>query len=143
MVDELSLLVAEGNKLAEKRTWLEKGYAELLVSINKALSQIPDMSQNPISFILREYTSGGCCALKRQVVIKLVFDADAYLEMELRKEGEYEWETEPILNPSILTIRTFAAKLEEIFKFFINEVQKINEENNNAIKIISELLEKI
>ena len=44
----LDLIVRDGQKLAEKRTWLEKGYQDLLTAINLELTKIPDMPESTI-----------------------------------------------------------------------------------------------
>jgi len=144
-MDKIKEIVEEGIKLSEKRTWLAKGYIELVDKINNQLSTIPDMSQAKISYIIREYnySPNNYDTYKRVVRCNLVFEDDAYLEMILSKETPGEWERETISEPSIETIREFSGKLPEMFDFFLAEIKKSNEANQQTIDIIGNLLSKM
>ncbi|MCR4293670.1 MAG: hypothetical protein NUV76_12425 [Candidatus Kuenenia sp.] len=143
----LGKIVEEGQKLAEKRTWVEKGYTELIEKINIELGKIPDMDEKQISYLLREYkyesSPTDYANYKRKVRCNLVFDGDAYLEMVLWKETAYNWEKEVINSPTVETIREFARKLPEMLDYFLTELQKSNEINQVAIDTMAELISKI
>lgn len=143
-MENMNELIEKGIELSEKRTWLEKGYRELLEKINAKLSEIPDMDEGSISYLLREYdySPNQYETYKRKIRVKLVFKSDAYLELEISKETRDVWEKEIITEPSIETIRAFAGKISEIFEFFLAEIKKRNEDNQKALDIIGNLIEK-
>lgn len=144
-MENIKKVVEEGQKLAEKRTWLTKGYKDLIEKINTELSQIPDMTQGKISYLLREYnySLNSYETYKRKIRVHLVFENDAFLELELSKQGRDFWEKEVIKSPSIETIREFAKKLTEMFDFFLDEIKKINSENQIVIDTITDLISKL
>lgn len=147
-MENLNHLVEEGQKLAEKRTWLVQGYERLLSAINTELAKIPDMKEVSIVYRLREWQIESINGYTNYhaVSVVLYFEDDA--SIALRHGHGYEpnggdWEWEDTNSPSIATIREFAAKLPDMVDYFLGEVTKRNMENQIAIDTITGLLSKI
>lgn len=146
MTDKIETIVKQGQELAEKRTWLTKGYADIIVKINAELAKIPDMPEDDINFDLKTWThDDSYTSHKRRLIIAFVFSDDAYIEMQLGKEDAYsgEWDWDTIKEPSVARIRLFATRLQDAFTFFADEINKRNLKNQTAIDTIMGLLSKL
>ena len=146
MTDKIETIVKQGQELAEKRTWLTKGYADIIVKINAELAKIPDMPEDDINFDLKTWThDDSYTSHKRRLIIAFVFSDDAYIVMQLGKEDAYngKWDWDDIKNPSVARIRLFATKLKEAFTFFADKINERNLENQMAINTITDLLNKL
>ena len=147
--ETIDIIIAEGQKLSEKKTWLAKGYNDLLAKINEHFAVIPDMDEGEIRFLLREYKYSPNIYedWRRRIHVVLVFQNDAFVKLTISKENEYEWTKEdfeaPTETPTTETIREFATKLPEIMSTFLEEIQKRNKENREAINLIENLLKKL
>ena len=144
-MEKLMELIGKGQKLAEKRSWLSKGYNDLINKINESLAQIPDMPEDDIEYTLKTWShDNNYGTLQRKITINLVFDGDAFIVMRLNKENPAcNWDVSDIKEPSTKNIRLFASKFPQIIDFFINEVDKINTDNQLAIDTITRLLAKL
>jgi hypothetical protein len=147
--ETIAKIVEEGKKLVEKRSWLSKGYVDLIVAINLELAKIPDMDEELIEYTMKEwtyYSNRQQADLDRKITVDLIFKNDAKIEVMLGKQtdsfsGDFEWDE--LTDPAISNIRLFAEKLQEIFDFFEKEILKRNLDNQVAIDTISSLLAKL
>jgi len=147
--ETIAKIVEEGKKLVEKRSWLSKGYVDLIVAINLELAKIPDMDEERIEYTMKEwtyYSNRQQADLDRKITVDLIFKNDAKIEVMLGKQtdsfsGDFEWDE--LTDPAISNIRLFAEKLQEIFDFFEKEILKRNLDNQVAIDTISSLLAKL
>lgn len=143
-MEKLQEIITAGQKLAEKKTWLTKGFSELMQKINLELGKIPTMDEAEIWYQFKEYTveiDGD--TYKRRIRAVLGFDGDAFLKIVLSSEDSYEWKQKDITSPVTTIIRAFSEKLPEMFDFFITEIQKRNIENQAAEDVISAMLGKL
>ena len=142
----LDLIVRDGQKLAEKRTWLEKGYQDLLTAINLELAKIPDMPESTIEFEIKKWnTDNHGETQKNSLVISLIFTGDAFIRIDRNWIDPYSGESdyEIINHPSIANIRLFANKIGEAMTYFLEEINRRNSENQKAIDTISGILRKL
>lgn len=148
MNEKIQKVIADGKELANKKSWLSKGYVDLLASINAQLENIPDMDENAMEYKIKEWThtnpETGYDA-KRTMTIHLIFRDDAYLQLSLNKQCPYTgtWSGDSLNNPSTATIRLFAAQLSDAFDFFAKEIEKRNMENKIAIDTIGNIIAKL
>ena len=143
----LDLIVRDGQKLAEKRSWLEKGYQDLLTAINAELVKIPDMPESEIDFEIKKWSSETHHGDKQinSLVISLIFTGDAFIRMDRNWTDVYSGDKnyEIINRPSISKIRLFASKIGEAMVYFLEEINRRNDENQKAIDTIGGILRKL
>jgi hypothetical protein len=145
---KIAEIVNEGQILLEKRSWISKGYVDLLAAINAELAKIPDMPEDAIEYTLKEYTHYSDRMgqnLNRRLTVDLVFMGDALIVMRLGKEDPFRgsWDWEDINNPSLVNIRLFASKIADMLDFYLAEIKKRNAENQTAIDIMAGIVEKL
>jgi len=149
MKETITKIVEQGQELAEKRSWLKKGYGDLLVAINAELVNIPDMPEKDIGYLLKKWEdhSGENYGAPSTIYVstrKITVDNDAYLVMRLGKQGyDGDWDWTDFDAPSVDRIRLFSEKVPEILDFFHAEIEKRNMKNNIAIDTIRALIEKL
>ena len=138
-------IAKSGEELAQKRSWVIKGFRELAGKINAELAKIPNMNEERIEYVLQAWMHPSSHSERwgRKLTVNLNFGGNAYINITVGKEnydGSYDWED---ANMSVERIRLFAGKLPEILNFYLEEIKKKTEKNNIAIDIMAGLISKL
>ena len=125
-MENIKEIVAEGQKLSEKRTWLVKGYEDLFAKINAELLKIPDMDECKISYLVREYkfTPNIYEAYGRKVYCNLVLEGDAYIQIILKKEDAWESKEEIVKQKEIIVEHINQSLQDKDFKKVVSLLEK-------------------
>jgi hypothetical protein len=147
MNDKIYQVVTDGQELATKKSWLKKGYVDLMAAINTELGKIPDMDEDCIEYVIKEWSGSGSRGEKidKTITVDLIFSGDAYLQLSLNKRDPYEgtWSDESLDKPATSTIRLFAEKIADAFDFFAEKIVERNLANQTAIDTITGLIAKL
>ncbi|MFA5284435.1 MAG: hypothetical protein WC347_02450 [Smithellaceae bacterium] len=147
MNEKLHQAVKDGQELATKKSWLAKGYVDLLDAINVELKNIPDMDEDCIEYVIKEWSAedNGGNEIKKTVTLDLIFRGDAYLQLSLNTRCPYEgtWSGKSLDKPATATIRLFAEKLADAFDFFAGKIAERNLANQTAIDTMTGLITKL
>lgn len=139
----LDRLIKEGQRLAEKRTWLKKGFEDLFNKINAELAKIPAMDEDPVVYTLLDKPGNDYDLGAEHYIIKMYFEDDAIIFVRKGVNDGYGWKYEDVDDPTIETIRAFASQLASCLAHFLEVIESRNKTNQKAIDTISDLLKKL
>ena len=144
--ETLEKLITEGQRLAEKQSWLRKGFIDLIDGINTTLDSIDIEGGEPITYTILDKQGESMDDLDLHVVCKLHLSDHAYIELRKGLLHEYGWVYETIYPKDdyveTYIIRRFAEQLPYCFNHFLEVMKNRNEIDQQAVDTITEMLEK-
>ena len=143
MKGTLEQLIAEGQALAEKRTWIRESYDELMKRLNERLKGIPDMPETPLRYTVCEWEERET-ELKHKIRLVLYFEHGGYLGLDERWEDEdHVWHTDPLYSPDLETIQAVGENLGNALNHFLEKVRLRNTNYDPVAAVLTELLMKL
>ena len=146
MKSTIEQLIVEGQTLSEKRSWVKKGYSELMDKLNEHLKEIPTMPEDPIRYTLLEWEDRE--GFKHKARLVLYFSdihggGSVHLALDERWEDEARWYTDPLYHPDLDIMRAVGEQLGEALKYFLERIRERGIEYDPVIATLTELVAKL
>ena len=146
MKNTIEQLIVEGQTLSEKRSWVKKGYSELMDKLNEHLKEIPTMPEDPIRYTLLEWEDRE--GFKHKIRLVLYFSdvysgGSVHLALDERYEDEGVWNTDPLYHPDLETMRAVGEQLGEALGYFLERIRERGIKYDPVIATLTDLTAKL
>lgn len=137
-------IVRLAEELDQKQSWIKKGFAELLEKLNKSLEGYKTTTTDKqVEYLVRMWENEE--GMERKVTLDLDVDKDGIAVVLRFGKEDYEssWDWETLKNPSLSTVRAIATKMPEILAYFVAELTKANDEEQETADALKAILGRL
>ena len=139
--DILDQLVEACQELSKNQAQVRRSYSDLMEKLNERLKDIP-VEGPTLYYIVHEWDYQGSGDILRHHEARLVlhlWEEGAYLELEEGWQGDNQWHTATLVDPSVETMWAVGENLGEALSFFLEEVRRRSSRCHEAIGVLTEM----